>query len=63
MIIKVGGLLLFIGSKVWWAAIFILAISVPLFYLSIKSGKANYEVSRKVTKFSRKYLYFDEKYD
>lgn len=60
MIIKVGGLLLIIGSKVWWAAIFILAISVPLFYLSIKSGKANYEVSRKVTKFSRKYLYFDE---
>ena len=39
----VGSLLAVVGAQVWWTAPLILAFSVPLFALSIRSGKRTYE--------------------
>lgn len=57
---KVVGILVLLIAQVWWAAILILAFSIPLFMLAFQSGKANYEKSREVTKYERKYKYLSE---
>ncbi|MCB2310384.1 ABC transporter ATP-binding protein/permease [Clostridium tagluense] len=60
MIIKVAGLLFILIAQVWWAALIILAVSVPLFKLSVKSGKATYEADKETSKYKRKYEYLKE---
>lgn len=60
MIVEVAGLLLILIAQVWWAALIILAISVPLFMLSMKSGKATYEADKETSKYKRKYEYLKE---
>lgn len=60
LIIRILGILLVLITQVWWSAVIILAVSVPLFALALKSGKANYEVNREVSKYRRKYEYLKE---
>jgi ATP-binding cassette subfamily B protein len=60
MIIKIGGILFVLFAQVWWVAFVILGFSIPLFYLALKSGKANYDASREVSKYKRKYEYLGE---
>jgi len=59
-ILQVFGLLLLLITQVWWAALLILVFSVPLFVLAVRSGKANYQASREVTKYRRKTDYLTE---
>ena len=56
-ITQVFGILLILVTQVWWAALVITAFSVPLFWLAVKSGKANYEAHREVSKYRRKVDY------
>ncbi len=58
--INVIGFMYFIATAVWWAAFTILLCCVPLFYISIKSGKAHYDINREVAKIERKYTYLSE---
>ncbi|WP_291580435.1 ABC transporter ATP-binding protein [Clostridium sp. UBA6640] len=60
LIIRILGILLVLITQVWWSAVIILAVSIPLFALALKSGKANYEVNREVSKYRRKYEYLKE---
>lgn len=60
VILKVLGILILLFTKVWWSSILIIIISVPLFALSLKSGKEIYEVNREVEKNKRKVEYLGE---
>lgn len=60
LILNIAGVLGLLIAQVWWAALLIVAVSVPLFRLAVKSGKANYEANREVTKYQRKYEYLTE---
>lgn len=60
MILRVGGILVLLISQVWWAALLILAFSIPLFALAIKSGKATYQANREVSKYKRRNQYLSE---
>lgn len=60
MIAKIIGILFLLFTQVWWAAFVILGFSIPLFYLALKSGKANYNAKREVSKYKRKYEYLGE---
>lgn len=60
LVIRILGILLVLVTQVWWSAVIILAVSIPLFALALKSGKANYEVNREVSKYKRKYEYLKE---
>ncbi len=60
MFIRIGGLLLVIFTHVWWAAIIILFISVPLFKIALRNGKDNYEADREVSKYRRRFEYLGE---
>ncbi len=57
-ILRIVGLLMILLQQAWWAALLVLAFSIPLFSLGMKSGRASYEVNREVSKFRRKYQYF-----
>lgn len=57
MVIQIAGLLFLLIVHVWWAALLITAISIPLLQVAIKSGKANYEANREVSKYKRRYEY------
>lgn len=53
-VIQIASFLSLLFSKVWWAALVIIAFSVPLFYVSIKSGKTDYDAFKEANKYDRK---------
>ncbi len=57
MFVRVGSIMLVLVVQVWWAALVILAISIPLFWLAVRSGKANYEASKEAAKYTRRAQY------
>jgi len=57
MIVRVGSILIILLAQVWWAALIILAVSAPLFWLSIKSGKTNYNAWKEAEKHNRRAWY------
>jgi ABC transporter len=60
LILKVVGILIIMFTQVWWASLFILVISVPCFYVSMKSGKAEYDAEAEVSKINRVNAYYNE---
>ncbi|WP_158644513.1 ABC transporter ATP-binding protein [Clostridium ihumii] len=60
MSLRVIGLLVILFTKVWWTPIVILIISVPLFKLALKGGKASYEAERELSKYQRKFEYLGD---
>ena len=49
--ISIIGILFVIAGYVWWAALLILLFCIPLFVLSIKSGKKNYQAKRDTSQY------------
>lgn len=60
LIVSVVSVLMLIMSQVWWASIVILIFSVPMFLLSFRAGKKNYQAERDAEKFNRRTEYLDE---
>lgn len=60
MILKITGILVVLFIQVWWSAVLIVLISVPLFFIALKSGKETYEANREVEKNKRKIKYLEE---
>jgi len=59
-VVKILSLLLVIATQVWWVAIVIIAISIPLFTLASKSGKVDYEAFTEAQKHRRRADYLKE---
>ncbi|MCI9142478.1 MAG: ABC transporter ATP-binding protein [Lachnospiraceae bacterium] len=47
-------------SQVWWAALVIFGFSVPMFAVSMRAGKKNYQAERDTEKFNRRTEYLGE---
>jgi len=60
IVICVMSVLILIISQVWWAALIIVAFSTPMFWLSMRAGKKNYQAGRDAEKFNRRTEYLDE---
>lgn len=60
LVLQVGGVGALLMAQVWWAALVIMAFSIPLFYLAVQGGKATYQASREVSKHGRRYGYLSE---
>lgn len=60
MILKITGILVVLFIQVWWSVVLIVLISVPLFFIALKSGKETYEANREVEKNKRKVKYLEE---
>lgn len=52
--------LMVIMVEIWWAGLLILAVTVPLLFLSQKSGQQNYQASRDASKIQRRYEYLNK---
>lgn len=59
LLISITGVMWVIAGYVWWAAVLILLFCIPLFTLSVKGGKRNYQTQRDTSRYSRKYWYLD----
>ena len=62
LVIRVAGIITVMAMYVWCIALLIVIVSIPLYWLAIKSGKATCETNRTVTKLKRKYEYIGEWY-
>ena len=60
IIVSMASVFVLIVSQVWWAALIISLFSVPLFVLSVKAGKKNYQAERDAEKFNRRTEYLGE---
>lgn len=60
IMVSVSSVFLLIVTQVWWAALIILAFSVPMFWLSMRAGKKNYQAEREAEKFNRRTDYLGE---
>ena len=60
IIVSVSSVFLLIVTQVWWAALIILAFSVPMFWVSLRAGKKNYQAECEAEKFNRRTDYLGE---
>lgn len=60
IIVSIGSVFGLIVSQVWWAALVILVFSIPMFILSRRAGKKNYQAERDTEKFTRRTEYLGE---
>jgi len=60
ILMSVVAILGLIIVQVWWAALAILAFSLPLFRLAAWAGKKNYQAGRESEKFNRRHEYLGE---
>ena len=57
---RLGGILVVFITQVWWAAIVIVLLSVPLFIITMKNGRSNYAARKSVQSNMRKADYYSE---
>lgn len=60
IIISIASVLILIVTQVWWAALIIFTFSAPMFWLSMRAGKKNYQAGREAEKFNRRTDYLGE---
>ena len=58
IVLRVGSLLVILMAQVWWAGLAVVAMSVPLFRLAIRSGKQIYDQNKEAEKHRRRADYF-----
>ncbi len=57
LFMTIAGLLIVLITQIAWVALIMIAVAIPLLYLSFISGKATYEANKEITKYQRKYKY------
>jgi ATP-binding cassette subfamily B protein len=60
IIVCVVSVLIVIIVQIWWAALIIITFSAPMFWLSMRAGKKNYQAGREAEKFNRRTDYLGE---
>lgn len=60
MAINVGSILLILATQAWWTALVILAFSVPLFAVALRSGRQNYEAFKDANRYTRRADYLSD---
>lgn len=57
LILYITSILMIIMTQVWWAALLMIVISIPLFLIALKAGKTNYEAGKEADKHNRRANY------
>ncbi len=57
---SVSGIMLVIVIQIWWIPFVIVSCCAPVFYFSVKSGKANYKAKRDTAQLNRKAEYYSD---
>lgn len=59
-IVSIAAILSLILTQVWWAAILIAILSVPLLWMSLKAGGKNYNAWMKAWPYERRFSYYSD---
>ncbi|MDE7222490.1 MAG: ABC transporter ATP-binding protein, partial [Acetatifactor sp.] len=59
-VIGIGSIVMLVITQMWWVALLIAALCIPLFWVSIWAGKKNYYAKVKTRKYERRYSYFSD---
>ncbi|MBS4455560.1 ABC transporter ATP-binding protein [Tuanshanicoccus lijuaniae] len=59
-IVALASVLLLIVTYVWWSAVLITVVSIPLFIFSIKAGGKNYSAWMEAAQYERRYSYYSD---
>lgn len=57
---RIVGVLIIIASHVWWLAIVVMVMSVPLIFISMRGGQKIYGAGRKAAVYERRHKYIFE---
>lgn len=60
LLFRIAGIVLVLTAYIWWEGILLVMVSIPLIWLSLKSGKATYEAKQEVTECDRRCEYLTE---
>lgn len=60
LVLKAGGVLVVLFSQIWWAAILIFLVSIPVFRLAVKGGENNYAANREAEQYKRRADYLSK---
>ena len=58
LIVQIVGVWLILASQIWWTTIVIVIISIPLMFVSIRSGRILYDMDKRVTMLTRFMNYY-----
>jgi ATP-binding cassette subfamily B protein len=59
-ILFIAGILITLFTQVWWAALTLIAVSVPVMIIAVKAGKRSYDADKEMTKIDRCVKYISE---
>lgn len=57
LVLRIAGIMLLLIESAWWVVFIIVACTIPLIKMAIKSGRAEYDVEKKLSKKNRKLKY------
>ena len=57
---RIAGVLLIIASQVWWLAIVVMLMTIPLVFLSLKGGRKVYRADQEAAVYERRHKYLFE---
>ena len=60
LLFRIAGIVLVLSTYIWWEGILLVIVSVPLIWLSMKSGNAEYETKQEVTECDRRCEYLTD---
>ncbi|MDR2597589.1 MAG: ABC transporter ATP-binding protein/permease [Treponema sp.] len=56
-VLFIAGILITLFTQVWWAALCIITISVPVMMIAVKAGQRSYDTDKEMTKIDRRVNY------
>ncbi len=59
-IIRIFGILIIIFNQIWWLALVIMALVIPLIIISLINGKKVYKADKEYEEFNRHTMYYSE---
>jgi ATP-binding cassette subfamily B protein len=60
LVLFVAGIMITLFTQVWWAALCIIAVSVPGMIIATRAGKRSYDADKEMTKIDRRVKYISE---
>lgn len=59
-VIGIGSVTALIVTKLWWAAVLMVLLSIPILWVSLWAGKRNYEAKVETRKYEHRYSYYSD---
>ena len=60
LLFRIASIVIVLTTYIWWEGLLLVMVSVPLIWLSLKSGKATYEAKQEVTECDRRCEYLTD---